>query len=293
MTAATGQVFDLGYQPYTGPRQGRGRARLALYTQSLRQAFGIGRGGRAKIVPFSLLGLALIPAAIQLGIVALLGDQFTPVRHDNYLDITSLLQILFCATVAPELLCPDRRNRTLSLYFAHAISRLDYAAMKAAALLTALLAIALGPQAFLFLGRLLATRDSWGYLTDNIDLIPRILAAALTVSVYLAMLALAVASLTARRIFAAGGFIAALLISSATAGALWEVFGTGAARAAMLVSLGELPFDATAWTFGVPFGEGSLAERTDLPGELLFLATLMWAAAGLLVVVWRYLVWEP
>jgi ABC-2 type transport system permease protein len=289
----TGQIFDLGYQPYTGPRQGRGRARLALYFTSLRQAFGIGRGGRAKIVPFALLGFAIIPAAIQLGIVALIGDQFTPVRYDNYLDITSLLQILFCATVAPELLCPDRRNRTLSLYFAHPISRLDYAAMKAAALLTALLAIALGPQVFLFIGRALGADGGLDYIRDNADVIPRILFAAGTVSLYLAMLALAIASLTARRIFAAGGFIALLLISSAAAGAVWSAFETGAARAVILLSLGELPFDATSWIFGVPFGEGSLAAATDLPGELLFIATLAWAALALLVVVWRYATWEP
>jgi len=33
--------------------------------------------------------------------------------------------------------------------------------------------------------------------------------------------------------------------------------------------------------------------RTDLPGALLFLATLAWSALGMLVVVWRYLRWEP
>ena len=290
---ATGQIFDLGYQPYTGARQGRGRARWALYTQTLRQAFGLGRGARSKIIPFTLLGLALIPAAIQLGIVSLLGGDFQPIRYDNYLDLTSILNILFCATVAPELLCPDRRNRTLSLYFAHAISRLDYAAMKAAALLTALLAIALGPQVFLFVGWTLTVKDSWGYVTDNVDVIPRIVAAGLTVSLYLAMLALAVASLTTRRIFAAGGFIALFLISSATAGALWETFETSAARATMLFSLGELPFDASSWIFGVAVGPGSLAERTDLPGPLLFLTAVMWAAAGMLVVVRRYVTWEP
>src|SRR3712207_2614972 len=173
-SAPAGQIFDLGYQPYRGPRQGRMRARRTLYANSLRAAFGIGRGGRAKVIPFALLGLALIPAAIQLGIVALLGDAFTPVRYDNYLDSTSLLQILFCATVAPELLCPDRRNRTLSFYFAHALSRLDYAVMKGLALLSALLAIALGPQVLLFLGRTLAAQDGWQYVRDNAEVIPRI-----------------------------------------------------------------------------------------------------------------------
>jgi ABC-2 type transport system permease protein len=293
MTAPAGQIFDLGYQPYSGPREGRGRARWALYSTSLKAAFGIGRGGRAKIVPFLLLGAALIPAAIQLGIVAVIGDQFTPVRYDNYLEITSLLQTLFCAVVAPELLCPDRRNRTLSLYFAHAISRLDYAVMKGLALVTALLAIALGPQMLLFVGQMLAAASGLGYLRDNLDLLPRIILAAGLVSVFLGSLALAVASLTARRIFAAGGFIALMLISTATANAIWETFQTDAARPIILAALGELPFAAISWVFDVPYDPDSLAENTDLPGVVLVLATLTWSAGGMLVVAWRYLRWEP
>lgn len=293
MTTSAGQIFDLGYQPYTGPRQGRGRARLALYSSSLKMAFGIGRGGRAKIIPFLLLGAALVPAAIQLGIVAVIGNQFSPIRYDNYLNITSLLQILFCAIVAPELLCPDRRNRTLSLYFAHAISRLDYALMKGLALFTALLSIALGPQALLFVGHMLAAGSALDYLKDNLDVIPRILLSCALVSLLLGSLALAIASLTARRIFAAGGFIALMLISTATANAIWETLQTNGARVTMLFALGDLAFSAVTWIFDAPFDPGSLAAQTDLPGALLVLATLTWTVGGLLVVAWRYLRWEP
>jgi ABC-2 type transport system permease protein len=289
---ATGQIFDLGYQPYTGPRQGRWRARWALYGTGLRAAFGIGRGVRAKIVPFALLGLAVIPAAIQLGIVALVSDQFSIIRYDNYLNITSMLQMLFCAAVAPELLCPDRRNRTLSLYFAHPISRLDYVLMKGLALYTALLAIALGPQVMLFAGRMLAATSGWQYFRDNIEVIPRIVLAGLLVSLFLGSLALALASLTPRRVFAAGGFIALMLISTATANAIWETFRTDAARLVMLVALGNLPFGAISWVFNVPYGTDSLADRTNLPGELLVLTTLAWSGAAMFLVAWRYLRWQ-
>ncbi|MGH2583432.1 MAG: hypothetical protein ACRDJE_00795, partial [Dehalococcoidia bacterium] len=192
-----------------------------------------------------------------------------------------------------ELLCPDRRNHTLSLYFAHAISRLDYALMKGLALLTALLAIALGPQVLLFIGELLAATSAPDYLRDNAEMIPRIVLSAGLVSLYLAMLALAVASLTARRIFAAGGIIALFLISTATANVIWETFQTDAARAAVLIAFGDLPFGAVSWIFDVPYDPDSLVARTDLPGALLFLATLAWSAFGMLVVVWRYLRWEP
>ena len=56
-----GSIYDLGYQGYSGPRLGRRSAVLALFTQTFRSAFGIGRGGRAKIAPFTL-GRACHPA---------------------------------------------------------------------------------------------------------------------------------------------------------------------------------------------------------------------------------------
>lgn len=291
--AETGRIFDLGYQPYQGPRQGRARARMALYSTSLRQAFGIGRGGRAKIIPFSLLGLAIVPALVALGIATLLGESFSPIRNSNYLNITALILTMFCAAVAPELLCPDRRNRVLSLYFARALSRLDYAVMKGAALLSALLVITLLPQAVLFFGNAFASPDTTGYIRDNVNLIPRILLAGTLLSTLLAGISLAVSSLTPRRIFAAGGFIALFLISTAAANALWEAFETEPTRAVMLVALGDLPFAVTLWIFGESYDQGSLAQRTDLPGALLFAVVLAYALIGLLVVVWRYVRWEP
>ena len=44
-----GSIYDLGYQAYEGPRLGRRSAVLALFAQTVRSCFGIGRGGRAKI----------------------------------------------------------------------------------------------------------------------------------------------------------------------------------------------------------------------------------------------------
>ena len=47
----TGVIHDLGYQHYDGPRLGRPAIVRALAWHSLRSAFGLGRGARAKIVP--------------------------------------------------------------------------------------------------------------------------------------------------------------------------------------------------------------------------------------------------
>lgn len=291
--APAARIYDIGYEPYTGPRQGRRRACWALYAATLRTAFGIGRGGKAKIIPFTLLGLILIPALVGVGITTLVGDALNPIAYQNYFELTSLLLTLFVTVVAPELLCPDRRQRVLNLYFARPISRLDYAVMKGAALISALLVMCLTPQAVLFIGTTFARDAGLEYVRDNWDVIPKILGAALTLSLFLAAISLAVASATSRRIFAAGGIIALFLISTAVSNAIWEIFETDAARGVMLLSLGDLPFAATTWIFRSGPETGSLEAATALPGALLFAAVLAYTALGLLVITWRYLRWQP
>ena len=78
MTGAGGSsssIYDLGYQGYDGPRLGRPAVALGLLGQTLRAAYGIGRGGRAKIMPFLMLGLSVLPA-----ILAVLGQRINKVR---------------------------------------------------------------------------------------------------------------------------------------------------------------------------------------------------------------------
>ena len=58
-----GSIYDLGYQGYTGPRLGRAYAIRALFAHTLRSAYGIGRGGRAKIIPIGLAALPLLIAS--------------------------------------------------------------------------------------------------------------------------------------------------------------------------------------------------------------------------------------
>ena len=53
----SGTVFDIGYQSYHGLREGRSRGRLAVYKDGLRAALGLGRGGRAKILPWFFIAV--------------------------------------------------------------------------------------------------------------------------------------------------------------------------------------------------------------------------------------------
>ena len=68
------EVFDLGYQHYTGPREGRNRARMALFQNGVRTILGIGRGGRAKILPALLFFGVMIPAVVFVIILSFIGE---------------------------------------------------------------------------------------------------------------------------------------------------------------------------------------------------------------------------
>ena len=63
-TPAGGSVIhDLGYRPYTGARVGPGAIARALTLTGFRNAFGLGRSGRSKVLPFILLVISIVGLA--------------------------------------------------------------------------------------------------------------------------------------------------------------------------------------------------------------------------------------
>ena len=78
-SARTGVIHDIGYRSYEGPREGTRALALSLYTTGLRHAFGLGRSGRSKVLPFLLLGLGALPAVIIIGVVTMIGFDEQPV----------------------------------------------------------------------------------------------------------------------------------------------------------------------------------------------------------------------
>ena len=116
-----GSIYDLGLPGLSRPPAwpGRGVVR-ALFWQTLRACYGIGRGARAKIVPFTLAGLALIPAIVAVGIAALIAqagpagsrlESFSPIQYYTYASVIAVFVMLFCAAQAPELFGRDQRYR--------------------------------------------------------------------------------------------------------------------------------------------------------------------------------------
>jgi ABC-2 type transport system permease protein len=104
LTQRTGELFDLGYQHYDGPREGRARARKAVFFDGFRTTLGLGRGAGAKVLPMLLFGAAMAPAVI-MALVASLTDGLLEIPgHPLYYEIVSMVLLIFAAIIAPELL---------------------------------------------------------------------------------------------------------------------------------------------------------------------------------------------
>ena len=130
-----GVIHDLGYRPYTGPRRGEGAIADALFVTGFRNAFGLGRSGKSKVLPFLLLVLNLLPAVITLGVVVLVGVSELPIPYVEYASTTQVLLGIFVAAQAPVLFSRDLRHGSISLYLARPLRAGSYALARWAALL--------------------------------------------------------------------------------------------------------------------------------------------------------------
>jgi len=215
--SATGSIFDLGYHGYDGPRLGRRHAIATLFTQSLKWTFGIGRGGRAKIAPFALAALTLLPAVIGVGIQALAGPaaaKVNPVTPHQYLTVVQTFIAFFVTAQAPELLGRDQRHHVLTLYFSRALERTDYALAKYGALVSALALVLFVPQLILLLGIIFASIDLGAGLGEALPLVWPILVSTIVAAAFFSGVGLVIAAFVPRRAFAAGAIVATFLVLS-------------------------------------------------------------------------------
>src|SRR5688572_22343612 len=203
----TGTVFDIGYQRYTGVREGRSRGRKAVFKDGLRIAFGLGRGPRAKVLPWFFI-IALSAIALVMALVAgaanLMGGAGTAAKanlptHSDYNGIASIIMFVFAALVGPELLCRDRRDGVINLYLVRPLTGSDYVISRWAAFLIVMTAAAWLPQFVLFLGLWMSDPSPLDYLAKHWRDVPRFLAAGAAMAAYATTLALFVASFTTRR----------------------------------------------------------------------------------------------
>ncbi|MFP5319748.1 MAG: hypothetical protein ACLGI2_15815 [Acidimicrobiia bacterium] len=291
MSAATGAVYDRGYRPYDGPRGGRKAAIAALVKSTLRRALGIRRSWRQKFLPWLLLGIVAIPALVNVGIAYVtrdspLGESIEIVTYRGYVGHSSSL-LLFVALVAPDVLCPDRRSRFLSLVFARPLSGADYALAKLGAIGGLLFAFSFIPQMVLFIGQMLVNREgALDYLTENAAVLWQVPVAVALLSLYYAALGLALASLTSRRIVAGASILGVLLVSSSVAGILRAAEGTSAATE--VVNFLALPLYMRDLVFLGHLSDSFRLAQFDGGAALAVVAYVVVVGVSLATLLWRY-----
>ena len=240
-----GAVYDRGYRPYDGPRGQRGAAGFALYKASMRRALGIRRSWRQKVAPFLLLGIVTIPAIVNVGIGyatrnRIFSEQVELITYRDYVGVSAAL-LLFVALVAPDVMCPDRRQHVLPLMFARPITGVDYVLAKLGAIVTILFAFSFLPQVVLFVGNMLVSDSALDYFTDHLDVLWKVPVAVALLAVYYAVISVAIASLTDRRIVAGAAIIGLFLVTSIASGIFVGDFELEGGSAAALVNVLAMP----------------------------------------------------
>jgi ABC-2 type transport system permease protein len=293
---SAGTVFDIGYQRYEGAREGRNRAITAVFKDGVRIALGLGRGPRAKVLPWffiTVLNLIGLVMAIVIGAAERVVGPGAATRlnlpdHNDYYAIVSMIVFVFSAIVAPELLTRDKREGTINLYLVRPLSSTDYLVARWSAFLAVMTVAAWVPQFILLMGLAGGDPAPMTYLKEHWLDIPRFLVAGFFMAVYVTTIAMLTASFTTRRAYAAVFLVGLFAITAPFVfGVSQEVDGNGGAWISMF-SLTNIPLHLSDIMFG---------EASELTGEapakrLGDTALAVWYAAWTTVMFvslwWRY-----
>jgi ABC-2 type transport system permease protein len=271
---AQGAIHDIGYRHYDGPRLGPAYVRRSLYVDTLRGAFGLGRSGRSKVMPFLLLAVLSVPAIVMGIVTGYFGLPNLPLGYTEYVFALQVAVVIFVGSQAPAAMSRDLRFRVAPLYFSRPITRAQYVQAKYAGLATALFVLMAVPLTLLFVGALLAELP----LEDQVRDYLRALIGAVVLALVLAGIGLVIAALTPRRGLGVAAVVGVLLVSAGIQGivrSIAEEFGsdTMAGYAGLLN-----PFTLVDGVVSGPLGAGSvMATAPDGPvmGAVFSLAALL------------------
>lgn len=292
----SGTVFDIGYQPYTGVREGRQRARLAIYKDGLRIAFGLGRGPRAKILPWFFIGIltaiGLVMAMIAGAAERLAGPgaaaEMNLPSHSDFNGIASMIFFVFAAVVGPELLCRDRRDRVIQLYLVRPITGSDYIGARWLAFFTVMLAATWLPQIILFTGLSMGDPDPVAYLQKHWLDVPRFLLAGAAVAAYTTTLSMLTASFTTRRAYASVFLVGLVVITAPFTIGLAQELGGAAGRWISMFDLTNIPVHVNDIIFGDTSEMTEHAPAREFTPASLVAWYFAWTLVPAIVLWWRY-----
>jgi ABC-2 type transport system permease protein len=280
------RILERGYRAYEGERGGVGAAMRTTVKHSIQRSLGMKRTIWQKVLPVISIALAYIPAVVFVGLVALserfrLEGDVGPSYAEYYGFVTAAI-LVFCAFVAPEILCTDRRSGMLGLYLASPLNRNTYLLSKTIAVLAILSIVTTGPVLLVLIGKTIMGRgpdgvDGW-FLT-----LARIVLSGLVVSALHTALSLAVASLTSRRAVASATIVMLLIATSASVDAL---IASGSSVNLRALHLFGLPFQLVYRVYGERWTEGGTEDEVST--LVLLAANVGWTLFFALIVWWRY-----
>ncbi len=203
-----GVIHDLGYRHYDGVREGTATIARTLFVTGLLHAYGLGRSGKSKVMPFILLAMSVLPALIVVGVVVLTGLTSLPVSYADYTNQTQLLVSLFAAAQAPVLFSRDLRHRSIVLYLARPLAAHVFALVRWLSLSVAVWLFMSVPTLLLYLGAMLSGLDK----SDQTTSLLKAIALQVLLAMLIAGIAGLISSVSLRRGFAVVGSVMALIV---------------------------------------------------------------------------------
>ena len=272
-SGAEATIFEPGYRPYRGIRLGLSHSVWALARHTSERILGLKRPARYKVLPFTAIAIAYLPAIAFVGIVALVPANRNRIRilptlvpgPARYYGFITAAIVLFATLAAPEALCPDKRSRFLGLYLSSPLNRSTYLLAKSISVVGVLLLVTLGPPLVLLFGLALQNEGPRGF-PQFIGTLGQIFAAGICLSIMFGALALAIPSLTDRRALASAGSLLLILGTSAITNVV--VFGLNGPKNVLALSLGRLPFELALRIFtvrGLSTAQGGLGAPNGSP----------------------------
>jgi ABC-2 type transport system permease protein len=249
------EIFDRGYRPYDGPRNGVGTGMFSVFIASVQRALGLRRKFRFKIVPVATIFIAYVPALVFMGLAVLLPAEVADelvADYAGYFGLLSIAVILFTAFVVPEVLSTDRSSGMFGMYMASPLNRVHYLVAKFGSLVSLMFLVTLFPVLFLLIGYLANDIGPDGFV-NTVEVVGKIAVSGLVMSVYFALLGMAASTLTTRKGFASAGIVMLLIGSGVLSEVLVE--SGDASDRVLLFGLATLPFDVITRIFDEPIDQ--------------------------------------
>ena len=293
--SAEGTVYALGYTPHGGPRLGRAGAFRAMIIDGTRRALGLRRKPWAKVLPWTLIGSAIVPAAWFVALTFLVDgfgvDEMGPFASPSELfEIIGTLSMLFVALVTPVLLIPDRVHGVLSIYASRPVRAGDYLLARAATIAILTFLYILIPQITMFVGvSALNVNGIWAGLTENANQLPEILGTTVALVVGYGAPAFLVSLYVGRVAMASGVYVVTMFMTGALTDALPRASALLIFKVLAPLSLFFNPFSARDWMFPDEVADAGLPlARVDLPEWAGGVAILVVAVITAVLAVRQY-----